>query len=98
MVKNNADTDKGIAPLRNELRALRAEVAALRHELTEPEPAFLSVEDAASRLGLSERTVRSFISDGTITSTKIKRRRLIPRSALNQFIEARIDADGEGRS
>ena len=80
------------------VRALRNEVKRLRDELDEPEADLLSVEETATRLNVSERTVRSFVSDDTLRSTKIGRRRLIPRSALDEFIQSRLDADGEGRS
>jgi excisionase family DNA binding protein len=72
--------------------ALRDEVERLRNELDEPGPKLLSIEDAAACLSLSERTIRSFVSDGTIRSLKVGRRRLIPRSALAEFVETRVEA------
>lgn len=75
------------------IRALRNQVECLRDELDEPEADLLSVEETAARLNLSERTVRSFVSDGTLPSAKIGRRRLIPREAVDEFIRSRIDED-----
>ena len=75
------------------VRALRNEVERLRDELDEPEADLLSVEETASRLNVSERTVRSFVSDETIFSVKIGRRRLIPRDAVDEFIQSRVQAD-----
>ena len=79
------------------VRALRNEVERLRDELDEPEADLLSVEETATRLNVSERTIRSFVSDETLRSTKIGRRRLIPRDAVDEFIRSRVEA-GEGRS
>ena len=80
------------------VRALRDEVRRLRDELDEPDADLLSVEDAAACLNISERSVRSFLSDGTIPSVKIGRRRLVPRSELDQFIQTRFEGSEEGRS
>jgi len=75
------------------VRALRNEVERLRDELNDPDAELLSVEEAAARLNVSERTVRSFVSDGTIPSAKIRRRRLIPREAVDEFIRSCTEED-----
>ena len=75
------------------VRALRNEVKRLRDELDEPDAELLSVDDAAALLNISERTVRSFVSDGTISSVKIGRRRLIPRADVDEFIRSYTEED-----
>lgn len=75
------------------VRALRNEVECLRDELDEPDAELLSVGETATSLNVSERTVRSFVSDGTIPSVKIGRRRLIPREAVDEFIRSCTEED-----
>lgn len=47
----------------------------------------ISLAEAAERLGLSERTVRRYIADGTITAYRLGRRsvRVDPQSLDNMF-------------
>jgi excisionase family DNA binding protein len=82
--------------LLDELGYLRYKVEQLQSQLEDPKPRLLDVEQVAARLNLSERSVRSLISDGTIPSTKIKRRRLIPRKGLERFIERQLSESGLG--
>lgn len=89
---NGAESEDVLSALRNEVAALREEVSALRRELSEPDPELIDVSTAAECLSVSERTLRSYLSDETIRSVKVGRRRLVPPSALRSFVEARLDA------
>ena len=51
------------------------------------EPVLLSVEDAAKVLGVHRATVFVLIRDDLIHTIKIGRRRLIPMSAIHEFID-----------
>ena len=75
---------------------LRYQVEQLQDQLDGSEPRLLDVDQVANRLNLSERSVRSLISDGTIPSTKIRRRRLVPREALESFIKRQLEDSGRG--
>jgi excisionase family DNA binding protein len=46
----------------------------------------LRVAEVTDRLSCSERTVRRWIADGTLPSTKIKGLRLVPEAALDRLI------------
>jgi len=54
--------------------------------------------EAAQALGVSERTVGTWIADGTIPSVLIGRCRLIPVDSLRQWLAERAagDTDGSG--
>lgn len=54
-------------------------------------PRCLSVDEAAERLGVSRRTLASLVHGGEIRSIKVKRRRLIPVEALEQYVERKLD-------
>ena len=68
-----------LAPLTNEIRDLRAEVAALR--AVSP-PRFGTVKDAAKILLCSEQTVRRKIDLGEIRSTRVGRAVRVDLSSL----------------
>ncbi len=46
----------------------------------------VSIAEAARQLGLSTRTVATLITSGELESRKVGRRRLIPLSALVDFV------------
>lgn len=48
----------------------------------------LRMDEAGRRLGLSEREVQRQVLKGTLRSVKVGRVRLIPLSALDEFLEA----------
>lgn len=52
-----------------------------------PEQLLLDVATAARLLGLSERTTWSLIARGQLCSVKVGRRRLVPRHALEAFVD-----------
>lgn len=73
--------------------ATRALVDALRAEITttsnEPEPdRLLSIPDAADALGIGRSMLYGEISANRIRTIRIGRRRLIPASALADYIGA----------
>ncbi len=76
-----------------ELRALREEVAELRHLLAnvlrlDPD-ALLSAPNAAALLGISTRTFYDYVSQGTIPmGRKIGSRRRWTRQELRSAVEA----------
>jgi excisionase family DNA binding protein len=51
----------------------------------------LSVREAASVLGVSQRTIERLVADGTLRSVTLNRRRLIPRKALDELVEPGTD-------
>ena len=46
----------------------------------------LSVSEVALYLGLSRRTIERAIADGWLPSTTLRRRRLIPREAVDELL------------
>ncbi len=74
---------------------LEAELAELVHQAVsvaasprDDPPALLSVQDCADLLGLSRTTTFSLIREGRIRSIKVGTRRLVPRTAVEQFVAA----------
>lgn len=66
-------------------------VAALREELAQAPPAampdrLLDVDEAATVLGVSRTSVYQELQAGRLRSVKVGRRRLIPSSAIAEFI------------
>ncbi|HEY9471707.1 MAG TPA: helix-turn-helix domain-containing protein [Propionibacteriaceae bacterium] len=59
--------------------------------ITEP-PRCLSVEQAAQLLNVGRSTAYDLIRSGQLRSVKIGRRRLVPRDALDSFIDKLQDA------
>jgi excisionase family DNA binding protein len=51
----------------------------------------LSVDGAATALGVSPRTVRTLIARGELPTIRIGRRVLLPCGALEEWIRARTD-------
>lgn len=47
-----------------------------------------SKPEAASQLSVSERVLERLISDGSIDTVKIGRRRLVPHEALESYVAA----------
>jgi len=85
--------DTGGAPnsLHEEIARLNREVRRLREAVEDPDaPKLLSVEETAGYLNLSERSIRSLIAGGELRSLKVKRRRLVPVSALEDFVQKRL--------
>lgn len=50
-----------------------------------------SVEEAAQALSLGRSTVKKLIATGELASVRVGRRRLIPRSALESYIERLVE-------
>lgn len=48
----------------------------------------LSVKEAAPRIGVSQRTVRSLIANGTLRSVRIGKRVIIRPSDIDTFLDA----------
>lgn len=72
--------------LRAELAPLRAEIEAMRRELFDLSSRLgdrlLTPNEAASRLGVSTRTLRSYEAEGKLTRANVEGR---PRYALSDF-------------
>ena len=58
--------------------------------------AFLRPRQIAEMLGVTERTVRRWIADGTLPSVKLGGARLVARVTLEQRLGAPIDLTVEG--
>ncbi|MFD6951223.1 excisionase [Nocardiopsis sp. TSRI0078] len=50
-----------------------------------------SVEEAAQALSLGRTTVKKLIAAGQLTSVRVGRRRLIPRSTLETYINSLVE-------
>jgi len=79
-------------PLADAIRELvraevRAEVAAQRARPTPPR--LLSVNDAAAALSLSRASLYKELSAGRLRTVHVGRRRLVPESALSDYIAER---------
>ena len=53
-------------------------------------PLAVGMAEAARRLGLSPRTVATLVADKQLPSVKVGRRRIIPVSALEEFVNRDI--------
>ena len=77
---------------------VRAEVAAELSKRPDPAiPRLLSVEDAVEALGLSRATVYKEIRSARLRSVKASGRRLVPASAIADYIkelQTGLDTDG----
>jgi len=81
--------------LTEELRDLQDEVTALRRkEAPEGPDALLTREEAAERLGISERTLDDMADRGEIQPVRIRGRVLYAPDTLDAFIRRKA---GEGR-
>jgi excisionase family DNA binding protein len=58
--------------------------------------AFLRPRQIAEMVGVTERTVRRWIADGTLPSRKLGGARLVARATLEQRLGAPIDLPVEG--
>lgn len=52
-----------------------------------PAPTYFTVEELASELRVSRDLVYDLIADGTIPSTKLGKRRIIPRRVLDALVD-----------
>lgn len=57
-------------------------------------PRLLSVKNAMERLNIGRSTVFAELASGRLRSVKVGRRRLVPESAIAEFIEALEAAEG----
>lgn len=58
--------------------------------------AFLRPRQIAEMLGVTERTVRRWIADGTLPSVKLGGARLVARTTLEQQLGTPLDLPEEG--
>ena len=56
----------------------------------------LTPREASQALGVSERTIGAWISEGILPSTKIGRCRLLPVDALRQWLVEKVSDDQDG--
>ena len=52
-------------------------------------PLLLGIRDAARLLGISASTVRNLAAVGTIETTRLGRRRMVPRAVIERLAAAR---------
>lgn len=60
-------------------------------------PLLLKPEQAAAMLNIGRPMLFKLISEGELKSLKMGRLRLIPREAVEQLIERRLDVEAESR-
>lgn len=65
--------------------------AATRRKAGPPE--LFSIEEAAQRLGIGRSTLYRELTNGSLRSFKVGRRRLIPASAIHAYVAARVTED-----
>lgn len=58
----------------------------------EAAPVLLDVKTAAVLLSVSERTAWDLVGRGELKSIKIGSRRLIPRTAISEFVESKCES------
>lgn len=58
----------------------------------------LTVEEAAELLGISRAFAYELVADGTLPSLRLRRRIVVPRSALLRMLDADASDDGDGRT
>lgn len=69
-------------------------MTATNHDTTTStgEPILYKVSEAARLLGIGRTNMYQLMNDGHITSVRIGHRRLIPRTALNTFVNQLLEA------
>ncbi len=58
-------------------------------------PAFLRPRQIAELLDVTERTIRRWIADGTLSSVKLGGARLVARATIEQLLDASLDLSKE---
>lgn len=71
------------------MAALATDSLGAEAQLRTPPVQLLAVAEAAARLGVGRTTVYELITAGEIRSVKVGRRRLIPATALNEYVTER---------
>ena len=80
------------------VEAIRAEIRAELMSSRDLPDRLLSVEEAASRLGIKRTALYSLIQSGELGSIRVGRRRLVAESTLGDFISSISETrDGAGR-
>lgn len=79
------------------VEAAVAELAAAIEEIVETAtrrkagpPELLSIEEAARRLGIGRTALYHELTNGSLRSFKVGRRRLIPASSIYAYIDAQV--------
>lgn len=57
--------------------------------MTETTPLLLPIRDAARQLGVSRSTFYTLLREGAVGTVTIGRRRLVPASALEEYVAGR---------
>ncbi len=60
----------------------------------EKEPQYLTVNEVMEITRYSRRSIERFINDGSLKSVRLRRKRLVSRDDLNEFIDS-ITTDGK---
>ncbi len=66
--------------------------------MTEQAQTYLRADEISQLLGLSTRTIRRWIADGTLPSVKLGGARLIARATLEQRLGASFDISVESNN
>ena len=78
-------------PRRSTPRTERAAAPPLEGRVVPVEPVLLGVEEAARCLGVGRTQVFVLLRQGALKSVRIGRRRLIPRSELDAYVQRELD-------
>lgn len=81
-------SDRLEAAVREIVEALREEMRAEVNARTTAPSRLLSIKEAAEACGLSRTTFYGLIGKGEVRSIRIGRRRLVPESALREFMDS----------
>ncbi|HEU4425025.1 MAG TPA: helix-turn-helix domain-containing protein [Pilimelia sp.] len=76
--------------LLDQAAAIRQAIA--RHQFSAQPKAMYDVPEAATYMGIGERTLRRMIADDEIESIKIGARRLVPRHVIDAYLKAKAEA------
>ena len=68
------------------------EMRETRSNAPDPRALLCSVEEAAAILGISRTAVFQLLKENRLRSVKIQKRRLVPLSALDQFVHDLLEA------
>lgn len=80
-------TDRLAAAVEELVEAIRAEVRdEVERASGKPDRLLLSIVEACEVLGLSRTQVYSLVSAGRLRTLKVGRRRLVPSSAIDDYI------------
>ena len=79
-----------IAQLRDDEPESEIDRTPRQHQGSNPDQVAYGIEDASRLLGLGRTTVFAEISAGRLKSFRVGKRRLVPATALTEYVAARM--------